>query len=394
MQPNDRQLQTPGTRGQVQPPARDPETGREAVADLTRDKIDRIYSDQATTEQTATPSPYHRTHDETHHGTLTHDWNQYHSAWQSYYQKYYERYYVGAVSQAHQTYQAHAAKLQSEAAKSQSTPQTSPATDASVSEEEALYDLRSQLLDKVQHSAKKVRKSRHFIPMISAVCVLLVFAFLQYNSIIFSYAQAYVSPGNIDPQNIIVDPNTSLKVGPAPRLIIPKLNVDIKVDYGAKPDYDSQMAAMKTGVAYFGIPGANSRPGQLGNVPISGHSSNEFYDDGAAKFIFARLSQLKKGDTFYLNYKGTRYTYSVTHSKVVKPTEVTALQIGDNKPMVTLITCTPIGTAEKRLLVFAEQISPSPSTAKPAPGSSSQTEAVPELTGKSPTLLERAFGAR
>lgn len=394
MQPNDRHLQPPGPRGQVQPPARDPDTGRDAVADLTRDKIDRIYSDQAASEQPAATNPYHRTHDQTHHGTLTHDWNQYHSAWQSYYQKYYERYYVGAVSQAHQAYQAHAAKLQSEATKSQQAPADSQPADASVSEEEALYDLRSQLLDKVQQSAKKVRKSRHFIPLVSAACVLLVFAFLQYNSIIFSYAQAYVSPGNIDPQNIIVDPNASLKVGPEPRLIIPKLNVDIKVDYNAKPDYDSQMEAMKTGVAYFGIAGAHSKPGQLGNTPIAGHSSNEFYDSGAAKFIFARLGQLKKGDTFYLNYKGTRYTYSVTHSKVVKPNQVDALQIGDDKPMATLITCTPIGTAEKRLLVFAEQISPSPSTARPAPGSSNDTEPVTEMTGKAPTLLERAFGAR
>lgn len=396
MQPDNRQLPTssPDPNGQGQPPARDPDAARDAVADMTRQKIDRIYTSQAASEQTETPSPYRRTHDESRHGSLTHDWNEYHSAWQSYYQKYYERYYVGAVTQAHQTYQAHAAKLQTEAAKAQQTGPADALEDNSVSEDEALYDLRSELLGKVQQGAKKVRKSRHFVPMVSAFSVLLVFAFLQYNSIIFSYAQAYVSPGNIDPQNIIVDPNASLKVGPQPRLIIPKLNVDIKVDYNAKPDYDSQMAAMKTGVAYFGIPGAHSKPGQLGNTPIAGHSSNEFYDSGVAKFIFARLGQLKKGDTFYLNYKGTRYTYSVSRLKVVKPTEVTALQTGSSKAMATLITCTPIGTAENRLLVFAEQVSPSPSTAKPAPGTDTGTESVTEMTGKSPTLIERAFGAR
>ena len=74
------------------------------------------------------------------------------------------------------------------------------------------------------------------------------------------------------------------------------------------------------------------------------------------------------------------------------PTDVKALQIGTKKPMATLITCTPIGTAQSRLLVFAEQISPSPSNAKAAPGTSSG-ESVTEMTGKSPTLLERAFGA-
>ena len=129
---------------------------------------------------------------------------------------------------------------------------------------------------------------------------------------IIAYAVSYVSPGSVDPQNIIVDPNFSLKVDPAPRLIIPKINVDIAVDYTAGTDQKSQLAAMKSSVAYFGVNGANSKPGEYGNVPIAGHSSNDFTDTGSAKFIFARLEQLDKGDIFYLNYEGTRYTYSVT----------------------------------------------------------------------------------
>ncbi len=187
----------------------------------------------------------------------------------------------------------------------------------------------------------------------------------------------------------------SLAVSKDPRLIIPKINVDVKVDYTATNDSASQLKAMETGVAYFGIPGAASRPGQYGNTPIAGHSSNDALapGDAAVKFIFARLEQLNIGDTFYLNYKGTRYTYSITKKLVVQPSQVTKLQIGSKKPYATLITCTPLGTADKRLLVFGEQVSPSPSKAGEAPVDNGSSEST-ELAGKSPTLFERLFGAQ
>lgn len=354
---------------------------------MTREQINQIYARTAaagqSTPSTENTNPYQRTHSDQHHTTQD-PWQHYHSSWQEYYQKYYERYYVGAVHQAHQALQQHAAG--------------SPETDksGSLSEQEAIDDLRSQLREKVQTSAKKVRKSRHFMPIVSAAVVMLVFIFLQYNSTIIGYAKAYVSPGNIDPQNIIVNPSASLTVGPEPRLIIPKLNIDVGVDYNAKPDHNSQIEAMRKNVAYFGIPGANSKPGQNGNTPIAGHSSNEWYTTGdqELKFVFVRLSELKKGDIFYLNYQGTRYTYTVTKQLVVLPKDIGALRLGKDKPYATLITCTPIGTAEKRLLVVAEQISPAPESASKAPNSAGTTEEDVEFTGKAPTFFEWLFGAR
>ena len=48
---------------------------------------------------------------------------------------------------------------------------------------------------------------------------------------------------------------------------------------------------------------------------------------------------------------------------MVEPTDVQALVniANDNEgvPMITLITCTPLGTSRYRLLVYAEQINPS-----------------------------------
>jgi sortase A len=340
------------------------------------------------TQPLETHNPYDRTH--TTAATASPDqWKQYHTAWQNYYQKYYERYYVGQIHHTRQALEARAAEASQPQSQAPATAEQ-PA-EASMTRRQALKDLRANLRNQISTSAKKARASRHFIPITAALCVVLVFLFLQYNRNIFATVHAYVSPGNIDPANIIVDPTTELKVSPAPRLIIPKINVDVPVVWDAKPDQESQFKAMESGVAWFGIPGANSKPGQVGNTVLAGHSSNDLFDGGDYKFIFAQLDRLTNGDTIFINYEGTRYTYTVTKKEVVLPTNVQALIYDTDKPILTLITCTPVGTAEKRLLVTAEQISPSPSSAEKAPqDSATDSSAMP---GNSPTFFERLFGA-
>jgi sortase A len=394
---------------------RAPAQHQEAAANVVRGQLDNIYGgDTSTPTPQTTPvaaseepipsqsievaNPYERT--QTNHAVVQADqWKQYHSAWQDYYQKYYERYYVGQVYRAREALEARAkqasaplmAPLATIPDRQQEETALKKASDT-FSRDEAMYDLRSKLVSKIQTSAVKVRKSRHFMPITAALCVVVLFLFLQYNRVLFANVEAYVSPGNVDPANIIVDPTTTVAVGPEPKLIIPKINVDVPVHYDATPDYDGQMKAMENGVAWFGIPGANSKPGQIGNTVLSGHSSNDLIDPGSYKFIFARLDAVDKGDTIYANYNSTRYTYVVTKKEVVKPTDVSKLVYPTDKPVLTLITCTPLGTAISRLLVTAEQVSPSPQQATAAPektASSSQSTSIP---GNSPTFLQRIFG--
>ncbi len=404
MRPDDMKALNVPQRGTVQTPPRHHEAAHSAVANMTRDQINAIYSQQASAAQsgqtpppavaadpqTQQPNSYQRTHKPAHTAQSA-DWQQYHSAWQDYYQKYYEKYYTGAVAQVHQAYTDQATKLQHQVAE-QSAAAIMDAEEEALTPDEAMYDLRAQIVNKVQESSKKVRKSRHFMPAVAAISVLLLFSLLQFNRVIVANVKAYVTPGEIDPQNIIVDPSASTKVGPEPLLIIPKISVDVPIVFNTKPDYDSQMSAMENGVAYFGIPGADSKPGQVGNTVISGHSSNDFIDNGSYKFVFALLERMKKGDIFYINYQGTRYTYSVSRIKVVKPTDVGALVYPTTKPEVTLITCTPLGTSTNRLLVIGTQISPSPEKAKAAPTNSSSAESTTTIPGNSPTIFERIFG--
>ena len=362
-------------------------TERDAAVTIARSQLDAVYGSQPQQQHAATPptaatqqqapaqqqaapqQQQHASHQSA--GSL----QDYHNQWQQYYQNYYERYYVGHLHQA-------------------LTEQQKAGQTTEEKRDEALVDLRQKIVTKAKTGAKTARRSRHFIPFASALVVVLVVAFLQYNDLLISNVKAYVSPGAIDPQNIVVDPTAPVEVSADPKLIIPKINVDVPVIYGVGYDHDSQMKAMEKGVAHFAIPGANSVPGQVGNTVLSGHSSNDLFDPGDHKFIFAQLDKLQTGDTIFVNYNSVRYTYTITKKEVVKPTEVSKLTYATDKPVLTLITCTPLGTAEKRLLVTAEQVTPDPTKAAAATAATATDTDNAAMTGKAPSALERLFGAR
>jgi sortase A len=119
------------------------------------------------------------------------------------------------------------------------------------------------------------------------------------------------------------------------------------------------MSAMNNGVAHYRIPGADAFPGQIGNLVITGHSAGDVYSSNPYKYIFSGLERLESGDQIYVNYESVRYTYKVIKKEVIEPTNVAALIVETNKPLLTLVTCTPLGTSKYRLLVTAEQIYPS-----------------------------------
>ena len=153
-----------------------------------------------------------------------------------------------------------------------------------------MYDLRSKLRSQITTKATTVRKSRHFAPAMAAVGVMLVFLFLQYNRVLFASVEAYVTPGNMDPSTLIVDPSTKVAVSADPRLVIPKINVNVPIVWDAvASDQNSLNRAMDKGVAWFNIQGASARPGEKGNFVLSGHSSNDWLDNGDYKFILSLI---------------------------------------------------------------------------------------------------------
>ncbi|MBI5754683.1 class D sortase [Candidatus Peregrinibacteria bacterium] len=148
---------------------------------------------------------------------------------------------------------------------------------------------------------------------------------------------------------------------PDHRLIIPKIGknvpiVESKADnlYSKNwPDLEKELLSdLKRGVVHY--PGT-AFPGQKGNVFLTGHSSYYPWDDGEYKDVFALLGKLEVGDEIVLFYKQKEYRYKVSDIREVKPNNVDILkQTDDNR--LTLMTCTPVGTTLRRLVITALQV--------------------------------------
>lgn len=154
-------------------------------------------------------------------------------------------------------------------------------------------------------------------------------------------------------------------VGPyEDRLIIPKLKKNVPI---VRPGMDALMkedwkqfeldiqTALRDGIVHY--PGS-AKPGQPGNFFLTGHSSYYPWDEGRYKDVFARLNELMPGDTYMVYYGGDRHSYRITKKEEVKPSNVSVLDQPTDRRLSTLMTCTPLGTTLRRLVVVAEEIDP------------------------------------
>ena len=299
---------------------------------------------------------------------------KYHSAWQNYYQNYYSNYYQNAAKD----YIAKE-RLRDEREKEEER-------EIFIGKKSAEDRLRLFVRKKATDSAKKNHRHRKIIPILIGAGIILIVLFLQYNRLIFTPIIAYMAPGENAASEIeSIDPTVSNIISKDPKVIIPKLNVNAPIVFDVDPN--DTMSAMDNGVAHFRVPGASAFPGEIGNFVISGHSSGDIYETNPYRFIFSGLERLTDGDLIYINYEGTRYTYSVIKRQVVAPSNVAALDMQTDKPLITLITCTPLGTSKNRLLVTGEQISPSYEDADESEDYESTTT-VEEMPSNSPSFFE------
>ena len=91
-------------------------------------------------------------------------------------------------------------------------------------------------------------------------------------------------------------------------------------------------------------------PGERGNVVIIGH---RFMNIPPAKDTFYNLDQTKIGEKIVIAHHEGEYTYIVIDIKEVEPNDVTVVQNTDDYRL-TVITCTPLWTSEKRLVIVAK----------------------------------------
>lgn len=149
---------------------------------------------------------------------------------------------------------------------------------------------------------------------------------------------------------------------PDNRLIIPKINKNIPIveieSVNETEDLtnidDEILNGLKNGVVRY--PGT-AKPGEEGNIFLTGHSSYYLWDDGEYKEVFALLFQLEVGDQVIVYYDQEKFIYQITEKKEVAPSEVNVLAQPDGEHKITLMTCTPVGTNLRRLILVGEQTS-------------------------------------
>lgn len=252
----------------------------------------------------------------------------------------------------------------------------------------SVTEIKQDIVGRVNQQRRVRKKGGHVKSLLfglsSGLVVIVILLFGFFNE---RFIAPFISPSrSVSATPIIIDPSSN-DVGSEPKIIIPKINVEIPVIYDEPSIEDHAVqAALERGVVHYGT---TSNPGQLGNGAVFGHSSNNILNKGKYKFAFVLLKRLEAGDTFILQKDGKRYVYKVFDKKVVKPEDVSVLADGHGKPATfSLITCDPPGTSLNRLVVTGEQITPDPIANIPAAANTGKAKPA-ILPSNSPSLWNR-----
>jgi sortase A len=124
---------------------------------------------------------------------------------------------------------------------------------------------------------------------------------------------------------------------PVGRIVIPKVGASYVVVNGTDTE------DLKSGP---GIYPETSFPGMPGTTAIAGHRTTYLAP-------FRDINDLEPGNHILLSMPYAHFTYTVTGQRVVAPTDVEAAVANVGYTRLVLSACTPLFSAEKRLLVYA-----------------------------------------
>ncbi len=233
--------------------------------------------------------------------------------------------------------------------------------------------------------------------MVGVVSFLVFLLVFNFQTILTQVTYRLSPPKPTAPVEAVTDPNpTEVNLAEAVEsgdmIVIPKLSVTAPIIFEPSLAEQAIQNSLRNGVVHYA---GTALPGEPSNSVIVGHSSNDWWEPGNYKFIFAHLDKLEAGDQIQVNYQKRKYVYQVSSKRVVEPTEVSVLQ-PTTDPILTLITCTPPGTSWKRLIITANQVQPAPSKPEATPQvATNQATNDSALPGNAPSWfdqIKRWFG--
>lgn len=125
---------------------------------------------------------------------------------------------------------------------------------------------------------------------------------------------------------------------PVGRIVIPRIGADYVVVNGTDTE------DLKSGP---GIYPETNYPGIPGTTAIAGHRTTYLAP-------FRHIDSLRPGNHILVDMPYAHFTYTVVGQRVVWPTDVAAATSPVGYTRLVLSACTPLFSAEKRLLVFAK----------------------------------------
>jgi sortase A len=178
--------------------------------------------------------------------------------------------------------------------------------------------------------------------------LIVAFAFVLavFLALVFAFSRATAPaptplPAATAPTSIPTESDYILKIG--------KINLSapiiINVDGNDKVAYNK---ALESGVAHLM---GSALPGKVGNSFIFGHSSYYAWKPGDYKEIFEGLNNVEVGDTIIISSNSSTYNYKVSEKQVVNSDDVAVADQNYNEKKLTLMTCWPIGSDAKRLVI-------------------------------------------
>lgn len=129
------------------------------------------------------------------------------------------------------------------------------------------------------------------------------------------------------------------------QMTVPRLNIKNETVYVESNDLSQGLIQ---------LPGS-ALPGEKGNVFISGHSAiSRLFNKNA---IFARLSEMKKGDKITVEAAGAAFVYEVSEIKIVDSADLSVILPPESVGRyISLMTCVPPGLNLKRLVILGKMV--------------------------------------
>lgn len=347
------------------------------AADVIRDKVARLYAEEpdARTEvKEAEGSEKRSKHQQFMYelsnsgkdlATIQTEWHNYyqnlnsadkHEVWHEFYSS-----QSTMTGQATDSSQALAQHKQEAAKPSRTKAAANTAKPKKLRDVRKPQDIQAAIRDTVTAGGKL--DTKHHVQSLlfglgMGVLVVIIFLFGFFNEVLIA---PFIQPSRANADTPLIVSSNSVAPTPNPEVIIPKINVEIPVNYSeSSTDENTIENDLESGVVHYPT---TVMPGQAGNAAFFGHSSNNIFNKGKYKFAFVLLHTIVPGDTFYLTYQNKVYVYKVISKTIVDPSDVSVLNnVAGQTATATLITCDPPGTSLHRLVVVGQQISPDPAS--------------------------------